>query len=159
MPGSEGLETRRTWRDELPSVNSVVNPEIAEFLRESVLNGHGQLDPKIISDFANRFFADFAGHTRIEEMIALLVIRSAIQGTWVTVMELDSYSDRTPEGLADYHAQLIAESYGLIKQIRPDSRGEFDTGRMLQPTKLLLQGVTARLNGDMTRKVTPESQF
>ncbi len=155
MSASERRSAERAWRDGLPRVEEVVSPALIRYLRQSAVDRYGHAEEKAVKDFAQAFLTDFAGHPRIEEEVARLVLRSVVQGQWATVVSLNPYSDSR----ADYNAQLIAEGYGLLRPFNFGERQEdVDPVNALRPTRFLLEGVAARLNGDIAIKVTPEGR-
>lgn len=150
MSTQESAERPHSWRDEMPSFDQAV-PYATRQLMHTVLNSpFPEINKSTKHLVRQAFFVDFAGNYELEEFCADILILSASNNRWASVPQV-SLDKQKEKQTSEYNIQQEALKLGLIDRV---PAGQEDRGYPeYHPTKLLIDGVTARLQGKMDVRV------
>lgn len=142
-------EPRPTWRDELPSFDQVVPYAVRKLIYPEQGFHHSQTSRHIIELQVGSLFMDFAGSPVLEELTVDILLKSVREGNWPTVL----FIEKDIHGLVGdiVEKQQLALEFGLLERVPLDQ--EIPGNPQLRPTRKLVDGIVARVNGDTAYRI------
>jgi len=156
-------EPQPTWREELPKFDATIPFAVRQLLHTDPAGSYpnAEMMSNITRVGARKLFVGIAdGLDRrgrnIEDLTVDILLSSVRRGNWVSIVKIPDMQPlvAAASGLTyTYEAQQSALEHGLLEEMPIDQNT--DIAPHLIPTAKFIEGIAARINGDMTFQLIP----